>query len=277
MTLQEFKKTKDYLICVDSDGCAMNNIDIKHFRCFGPCMVEEWGLGKRSKPILKLWNDINLYSMVRVPNRFKGLAIVLWEVDWNYKVIKGVKELANWANTAPDLSNGGLKEAIEAGGGEVLKKALNWSIKADERINALPLELKKPFEGVAEGLEYAHSVADIAVISTANLQAEEEWARHGLLDHVDVLLTRDVGSKAFCIGELLKKGYNPNKVLMVGDAPRDLGAARANRVHYYPILARHEGDSWKEFRKTAVGKLTKGRYADSYEREKIDAFTQNLT
>lgn len=31
-----FAKTKDFLICIDSDGCAMDTMDIKHFRCFGP-------------------------------------------------------------------------------------------------------------------------------------------------------------------------------------------------------------------------------------------------
>ena len=44
VTLDTFKKDKDYLICVDSDGCAMDTMDIKHFNCFGPCMVAEWGL-----------------------------------------------------------------------------------------------------------------------------------------------------------------------------------------------------------------------------------------
>ena len=39
-----FKKSRDYLICVDSDGCAMDTMNIKHIRCFGPCLVEEWGL-----------------------------------------------------------------------------------------------------------------------------------------------------------------------------------------------------------------------------------------
>ncbi len=29
-----FKKKHDLLICVDSDGCAMNTMDIKHFTCF---------------------------------------------------------------------------------------------------------------------------------------------------------------------------------------------------------------------------------------------------
>ena len=34
--LSEFLKTQDYLVCVDSDGCAMDTMDIKHFKCFGP-------------------------------------------------------------------------------------------------------------------------------------------------------------------------------------------------------------------------------------------------
>lgn len=33
-----FTKKKDFLVCVDSDGCAM---DIKHFNCFGPCIISE--------------------------------------------------------------------------------------------------------------------------------------------------------------------------------------------------------------------------------------------
>lgn len=277
MTLQEFKKTKDYLICVDSDGCAMDTMDIKHLRCFGPCMVEEWGLEEWAGPILERWNEVNLYTMTRGINRFKGLALALREVDGKYKRISGVDELENWVATAPALSNDGVKAAIETGGGEVLKKALNWSIKVNENITALPFEVKKPFEGVLEGLKYAHGVADIAIVSSANLQAvEEEWALYGLLDHVDILLAQNVGSKAFCIAELLKKGYDKGKVLMTGDAPGDLDAAKANGVHYYPILVRHEGESWAEFRQTAVDKLTSGAYGGAYQQEKLDAFLENL-
>ena len=32
--LDEFVKKKRYLICVDSDGCAMDTMDVKHIRCF---------------------------------------------------------------------------------------------------------------------------------------------------------------------------------------------------------------------------------------------------
>lgn len=277
MTLQEFKPKHDYLICVDSDGCAMDTMDIKHFRCFGPCMVEEWGLEQWAQPILERWNEINLYTMTRGINRFKGLALALREIDGTYTKIDGVDELENWVANAPALSNDGVQSAIDAGGGEVLKKALSWSKKVNESINALPFEVKKPFEGVLEGLKYAHGVADIAIVSSANLQAvEEEWALYGLLDHVDILLAQNVGSKAFCIAELLKKGYDKDKVLMTGDAPGDLDAARANGVYYYPILVRREGESWQEFRSTAVDKLVSGAYGGAYQQEKVEAFLDNL-
>ena len=37
--LDEFTKEHEYLICVDSDGCAMDTMNCKHLQCFGPCMV----------------------------------------------------------------------------------------------------------------------------------------------------------------------------------------------------------------------------------------------
>lgn len=277
MTLQEFRKTREYLICVDSDGCAMDTMDIKHFKCFGPCMVAEWGLEAWAEPILTRWNEINLYTMTRGINRFKGLLLALREINDQYTPIEGLAELADWIEHAPALSNDGARRAIEAGGGEVLKKALRWSEAVNASINQLPFEDKKPFAGVAEGLAYAHQKADIAIVSSANLQAvEEEWALYGLLDHVDLLLAQNVGSKAFCIAELLKKGYDPARVLMTGDAPGDLDAAKTNGVYYYPILVRHEGESWAEFLETAVDKLTAGEYGGAYQQQKLDAFLDNL-
>lgn len=278
MTLQEFQKTKEFLICVDSDGCAMDTMDIKHFRCFGPCMVAEWGLDQWREPILTRWNEINLYTMTRGINRYKGLVMALKEISAQYTPIDGLDELQRWVDTSPALSNDALQGAIDAGGGEVLRKALNWSKAVNASINALPFDVKKPFPGVLEALDYAHTVADIAIVSSANLQAvEEEWALYGLLDHVDILLAQNVGSKAFCIAELLKKGYDKDRVLMTGDAPGDLDAAKRNGVFYYPILVRHEGESWAEFKDTAVDKLTAGTYGGAYQEEKTAAFLKNLS
>ena len=32
--VKEFRKTRDYLICIDSDGCVMDTMDVKHMRLF---------------------------------------------------------------------------------------------------------------------------------------------------------------------------------------------------------------------------------------------------
>ena len=42
---KDFEKSRDFLICIDSDGCAMDTMDVKHMRCFAPCLVHEWDLG----------------------------------------------------------------------------------------------------------------------------------------------------------------------------------------------------------------------------------------
>lgn len=274
--LQHFVKNREYLVCVDSDGCAMDTMDIKHFRCFGPCMVEEWGMEEWAQPILARWNEINLYTMTRGVNRFKGLAMALDEINAQYTAIEGLDELKAWAASAPELSNGALEKALPAAQGPCLAKALSWSKKVNAAINALPESEKKPFDGAAAGLAAAHAAADVAVVSSANREAvEEEWARCGLLGSVDVLCCQDAGSKAACIAQLKAKGYAPDHILMVGDAPGDKVAAEKNGVWFYPILVRHEAESWAELVSTALARLTSGAYAP-YGETLAEKFLANL-
>ena len=272
----DFVKRHDYLVCVDSDGCAMDTMDCKHIHCFGPCMVVEWGLEQWKEPILERWNEINLYSMTRGINRFKGLNMMLTEVNEKYTPIDHLQDLTAWVNSGAAASNDAIQRAIDETGSPILKKALSWSKAVNAAIVALPEELKKPFEGAKEGLAAASEFADVAIVSSANRDAVvEEWTKFKLLDHVDILLCQDMGSKARCISEMLKFGYDPKKVLMVGDAPGDQDAAAQNGVHYYPILVRHEAASWEELRETGLEKLQSAEYAE-YEKEKISEFLKNL-
>lgn len=276
-SLANYEKKKEYLICVDSDGCAMDTMDIKHFKCFGPCMVEEWELSEWSYPILTRWNEINLYTMTRGINRFKGLALALKEIDATYKKIEDIGVLMRWVEESDELSNGALERAIEKQDSIALRKALSWSQNVNQRITELPFEVKKPYEGVKEALAYAHEYADIAIVSSANLEAViEEWELYGLLDYVDIIMSQNVGSKAYCIGEMLKKGYAKKNVMMTGDAPGDYDAAKKNGVFYYPILVRKEKESWVEFKETAVENLISGNYQGEYQERKISQFLNNL-
>ena len=277
MNLENYEKKKEFLICVDSDGCAMDTMDLKHTRCFGPCLTAEWGLDEWRAPILERWNEINLYSMTRGINRFKGLAKMLGEVDERYTKIEGLDSLEKWVEESSELSNAALAQAIRDGGGICLQKALSWSVRVNEKIDNLPFDVKKPFEGVCKALEYAHTKADIAVVSSANQQAvQEEWDMYGLSRHVDILLSQEAGSKAFCIAELIKKGYAAANVLMTGDAPGDYDAAIKNKVLFYPIYVRHEKEAWEEFSNDAVPRFLDGTYQGAYQEEKVGEFWENL-
>lgn len=275
-----FERKHDYLVCIDSDGCVMDTMNCKHFYCFGPCLVAEWGLEEWKKEILERWNVINLFSMTRGINRFKALAMILSEIHEKYTPITGVKALQHWADTAPTLSNEGVaKAAAEADNADsrwVLQKALAWSKAVNAAIVKLNEDLKIPYAGAKAGLAAAHEFADVAMVSSANRDAvEEEWGKFELLDYTDIVLTQDVGSKGTCIGQMLKFGYDPDKVLVIGDAPGDCTAAQDNGVHYYPILVNYETESWNEAVKVAFNKLCSGNY-DEYGVQKKQEFLRNL-
>lgn len=275
--LFNFKKSKNYLICVDSDGCVMNTMDIKHINCFGPCLIEEWELQPWQKSILDRWNKINLYNITRGINRFKGLSLILSEINERYKPIEGVKVFAEWVNESPTLSEEGIIKAIEDGKDEdIFKKALSWSKQVNRKVAKLREEDKLPFPLAKEALQLSSSFADIAMVSSANRQSViDEWNSNGLIDYVDVILTQNDGSKADCIGKLINKGYEKERVIMCGDAVNDLNAAKANLIFFYPIIAGEESKSWQEFIDNGLARLIDGSYK-KYEEQMIIKFYNNL-
>ncbi len=276
--LDDYQKTKEFLVCIDSDGCAIDTMDIKHIRCFGPCMIKEWGLEKWQEPILKSWNDVNLYTMTRGINRFKGLQTALVEVDEKYTKIEGLDAFVKWANEASELSNESLEAELKKTNAVCVRKALEWSKAVNHSIDELSDDDKQPFEGVKEALAKVSQYADVAIVSSANRKAvEDEWSKSSLLDHVSIVLTQDIGSKAYCIERMIEKGYDKGKVLMVGDAVGDLKAAQKNDVSFYPIMVKKEAFSWERFTSKIVESFIEGKYAGECETECIKEFEANLT
>lgn len=248
-SIEDFVKRHDYLICIDSDGCAMDTMDIKHIHCFGPQLVREWELEEWEQDILERWNQINLYTISRGINRFKGLVKSLKEINEKYCTISGIKELEKWAEESDELSEQSLENYAKIHTNcEILHKALAWSRAVNQDISILPEEEKHTFPGVKDVLALTHQCADIAIVSAANSSAvKEEWERCGLLEYIDVIMAQDCGSKSTCIASLLTKQYDTNCVMMVGDALGDREAAEKNGVSFYPILAKHEEKSWRDF------------------------------
>jgi phosphoglycolate phosphatase-like HAD superfamily hydrolase len=241
-------------------------------------MVDEWGLDAWRNEILSRWNDINLYTITRGINRFKGLAKALAEINDKYTAIDGIDALIEWAELSPELSNVALEREIEKNPeATVFKKALSWSVAVNKSITSLPDDKKMPFPHVFEALKFAHERADVAIVSSANLDAVlEEWEKYHLIEHTDIVMAQNSGSKAFCIGELLKHGYDRDKVLMCGDALGDMQAAEKNGVFYYPILVKKERESWKEFIDEGFERLLCSKYAGEYQALKKQQFLKNL-
>ena len=275
-----FERKHDFLICVDSDGCAMDTMDIKHFRCFGPCMIEVWGLHAHEQELLARWNEVNLYTMTRGINRFKGLAIALKEAEETYDDVQidDLETFLRWTETTKELSNRAIEEVLAQKESKSLRMALEWSERVNVAIKNLPEEENLPFEGAKAGLAAAHAAADVAIVSSANAGAvREEWTRHNLIEHTDIMLAQDAGTKAYCIGQLLQKGYEKAHVLMIGDAPGDQKAAEDNGVLYYPILVKKEKSSWERFLSEGLEKFLSGTYSGKYQEERINECQKNLS
>jgi hypothetical protein len=70
--------------------------------------------------------------------------------------------------------------------------------------------------------------------------------------------------------------YEPEKILMVGDAPGDRKAAEANGVLFYPIDPGHEEESWQRFHDEALPRFLEGTYRGQYMVDQIDRFERLL-
>lgn len=272
----DFQKEREYLICIDSDGCAMNTMNSKHFTCFGPEWVKQFGLEEVEEEALTYWNRINLFTKTRGINRFKGLAKGLeWAGEKGYEV-EGLEEFVRWTEETKELSNPALLEACQKRKNPCMEEALLWSIHVNLSIKQMKKE-EGPFENVREVMEELSAGADLAAVSSANGQAvEEEWSKYGLKSSCKILLSQEAGTKAECIKRLLEKGYEKEKTIMVGDAMGDYEAAVKNGVWFYPIVVNKEGESWKKLRDEAYPRLREGRFTPGYQEELLAEFEKAL-
>lgn len=133
-----------------------------------------------------------------------------------------------------------------------------------------------PFPGVRESLEYLHDKADILIVSATPREALlREWQEHDMLKYVHLLCAQEDGSKKECI-QAVRDHYGPDHVLMIGDAPGDLAAARQNNALFYPILPGDELTSWQTFVKESMNRFLEGTYKGDYEQSLIRRFNDCL-
>ncbi len=273
------KKIHDYLVCIDSDGCVIDSMTLKHQKAFGPLMIEVFDLDPYREEILDQWDRMNLYSLARGINRFKGLYEILKYTRENYCPISEFEDYEKWIKSTDNFSNQSLEGYLRENPSPILEKVLSWSRLVNQRIEAFDPSEIKAFSQAKLSLEEIKKYADIAIVSSANEKAvREEWQREGLLDFASYICTQEMGTKAYAIAYLEKTyGYEKEKILKIGDALGDYRAAEENQVGFYPIKAQHEEESWRDFRKDHLHSFIENRYRKDYETKLIEDFIENLS
>ena len=90
------------------------------------------------------------------------------------------------------------------------------------------------------------------------------------------VLAQDGGSKKSCNEKVLTYGDGKDKVMMKGDAPGEMDAAEKIGVFFYPILVKHEKESWADIGE-AKDRLQAGTFGGEYQEGLKARFVQNLT
>ncbi|MHC4562374.1 MAG: HAD family hydrolase [Planctomycetota bacterium] len=281
-TLKALAKKKDFFVGIDSDGCAFDTMEIKHKECFIPNIINHWDLQGVSRFARDAAEFVNLYSQWRGINRFPALTMafdLLSEhpaaMERGY-VAPQVDALREWIEAETRLGNPALEAKVAETSDPVLTKALTWSKAVNETVGQIVRNVP-PFPHVRESLERLFDVADIMVVSaTPNEALEREWAEHDIAKFTRLICGQEMGNKK----EHLQYGaggkYDVDKVLMVGDAPGDMKAAKANDMLFYPVIPGEESQSWQRFAEEAAGKFLAGEYAGDYEQALIDEFMSHL-
>ncbi len=273
---------KKFLVCIDSDGCVFDTMEVKHKECFCPAYVNFFNLQAVSKYARDAWDFVNLYSadrgIHRIPSLLKSLQLISErkEVKERGFNVPELKELREYYANGGSLSNDGIQKYIdEHPESDEMRNVLQWSYDVNKRVGELVRNVP-PFPGVRECLAKLSEVADIVIVSATQHKAlEREWAEHDLLQYVTAVKGQEAGNKREIIASLLPE-YPENHVLMVGDAPGDLAAAHANGAMFYPICPEQEVESWAKFDKNIEAFLAEN-YKGTIEDENIAYFNQLLT
>ena len=268
--LRDFQPGSEFFIGIDSDGCVFDSMEIKQKECFAPMFVKHNGLQAVSKYARQVWEFVNLYSKTRGANRFPALARALdllrerAEVQARKVHVPSYPALDEWMARETKLGNATLAAEVERGN-DGLAQVKVWSDAVNTQIADI-VHGVPPFPLVRECLDEALGQADLMVISQTPCDAlEREWAEHELAKFVKVIAGQEIGTKTEHLQFATTGKYPANKVLMIGDAPGDHKAAKANGVLFYPVLPGHEEASWELLHGEALERFFAGTYAGDYE------------
>lgn len=279
--MENLTPARQFFVGIDSDGCAFPTMEVKHKECFAPNTVKHWKLQPVSRFAREAAEFVNLYSKWRGINRFPALIMVLDLLAERPEVTRAVKlpditPLREWVKRETTLGNGTLKEEIKRTGDPLMKRVLAWSEAVNASVEDMVVGVP-PFPGVRECLQRLEKSADIMVVSATPGEAlEREWKEHGIDRFVRIIAGQELGSKKDHLRMAAGGKYAAGRVLMIGDAPGDMAAARANGALFLPINPGAEEESWQRFATEGMDRFLAGTFAGDYEQRLVTEFEKLL-
>lgn len=280
--LKNLEPEKNFFIGIDSDGCVFDTMEIKHKECFCPAFINHFNLQAISRYARETWEFVNLYSGTRGTNRFLALIRAMdllrerEEVSRRNQLIPSMDSLKEWVKVESKLGNPALKKVVDSTQDAELSLVYSWSVAVNEVVRKIVRNVP-PFPYVRESLKLIQDMADVVVVSQTPEDAlSREWKEHELDHYVKVIAGQEMGTKSEHIHYAASGKYDDGKILMIGDAPGDLKAAKDNNALYFPIIPGQEEKSWERLFKEGFDRFFAGNYAGKYEDNLIDEFFVHL-
>jgi len=282
--LKVLQPTKEFFVGIDSDGCVFDTMGIKQRECFCPMLIAYFDLQPVALAARECKEFADLFSKTRGANRHKTAVRILRELLPGHPMVKErgfqVPQFEHYYRWVDDpnslLSNEGLKQAIEVATDPAarvqLERVLKWSLRVNEMVTEVVKGIP-PFPHVRPCLEKIAATADVICCSaTPNEALVREWQEHGIAEYPRVIAGQEMGKKAEHLRYAAAGKYAENHVLMIGDAPGDLKAARSVGALFYPVNPGDEDASWERLHDEAYERFLAGTYAGDYEAALIAEF-----
>ncbi len=283
--LEKHVPIKKYFVGIDSDGTVFNSMELKHKDCFIGCLIRSFGLAAIAHEVHLVWNYVNIFSNTRGTNRFKALLLTF---DYLNKM-KRIKELKiyipklnpikNWLSLNKILSNEALKQMIselpQSERAEIIT-VYNWSKEVNNSVKKTVFNLP-PMEGALNGINFLKPYADIVVISNTPIRTlNREWSENNITSDVLYIGGQETGSKTEMLSAVAKNKYKDQNILIIGDAPGDLSAARNIDALFFPIFPKNEEKSWETFNEIGLEYFLNGTYYGKFQNQQIKKFQSIL-
>ena len=289
--LKKFKRTKDFLVAIDTDGCVTDNMNGKQMLIFHPQFMEFYQLRGIESYFREVAEYYNLFSVDRGCNRFiaiqltlttlqnrKDVQQVLQERHIKLPDIKPLNEYIAYARENKlGLGNPSLEEFLNQNSKNLaIYKLLGWSEAVNRMFPHISAKIP-PFDRVKECLELMAQYADILIVSkTPYADLASYWDTQGIAQYVQIIAGQEMGSKGHHIEVAKKAGnYEGEQVLMIGDGGGDLKAVKANNGLFYPTPPGKEKEAWDNF-PDAFQRFIKREYKEEFEDKLLDQFKESL-